>query len=89
MAEAIAKFIGAIIMAGAVMCGIVFLAAVGGAAFGALGGWVVGWFFNDTIALGMRAFHLEPMETWQLGCFLGFVGGFFKATLSTSSKKDD
>lgn len=89
MAGALAKFISAIVMACAVFFGIIFLAAVGGAAFGAFGGWVVGLIYPNTIRAGLVAFHIGALEPWQLGCFLGFVGGFFKATLSSPSKKSE
>lgn len=98
MLDALAQFVGAIIMAAVVFCAAIFVACVGGTFFGALGGWVVGWFFDDTLALAQRAFHIgappalggdysQPLQPWQLGAFLGFVGGFFKATLTTPSTK--
>ena len=68
-----------------VMCAVVFLACVGGTFFGALGGLVVGWFFDETLAAGMRAFGFGYLPPWQLGAFLGFVGGFFKAVTTKAA----
>lgn len=51
---------------------------IAGTLFGAIGAWVVGYFFGDTILgiLGQLGVHHVTM--WQFGAFLGFVGGFFQ-----------
>lgn len=56
-----------------------------GAAFGAFAGWVVGWFFDETILGIFRQFGITA-EMWQLGAFLGFVGGFLRATARVGGK---
>lgn len=86
--ETFLKAVGAIVVGAITVMGVVFLSCVGGAFFGALGGTVVGWFYPRTIAAGLAAFHIGPLAPWQLGMFLGFFGGFFKASLS-ATKKDD
>lgn len=84
------KVIGGTALTAVIAALLVFIACVGGAAFGALGGWVVGWFFDDTLYAAQRAFHISPaLAPWQLGAALGFVGGFFKTSVSSSRKSDD
>lgn len=78
----------------------VILSAVGGvllvaflAVFGALAstlggaftGWIVGYFFDDTLGILTNRLGLYQIEFWQLGAILGFVGSFFKATTVKSS----
>jgi hypothetical protein len=55
-----------------------------GALGGAFAGWVVGWFFDETILGILGQLGVKNVAMWQFGMFLGFVGGFFKASLSTS-----
>ena len=62
---------------------LVFVAVLFGTLIGALAGWVVGWFFETTILGMFAAFGITGFKMWQIGAFLGFVGGFFKASLST------
>ena len=68
--------------------GLFMMFSVVGPLAGAASGLVVGWVFDDS----MRAFiswtglHVEP---WQIGLVLGFVGGFFRAQISTTEKKDE
>ena len=63
------------------------LAIVFGTLGGAFVGWVVGWFFTETITAGFALFGIDisSLAMWQVGMFLGFVGGFFKSTLTTST----
>lgn len=49
---------------------------------GAFSGWVVGWFFSQTVLTFFAGLGITGLETWQLGLTLGFIGGFFKSTLS-------
>jgi hypothetical protein len=64
-----------------IFCGILISAL-----FGAFAGWLVGALFDETMAELIRASGLNVVP-WQLGLMLGFVGGFFKSSLSTDSKK--
>lgn len=63
---------------------LMFLTPILGVLFGAFGAWVIGLFFGDTILLGFQRFGIDTTgwSMWQLGVFFGFVGGFFKATLT-------
>lgn len=59
-----------------------FLLIIAGTLMGALAGWAVGLFFNDTI-LGIAAqLGIRDVAMWQLGAFLGFIGGFLKTKVS-------
>ena len=49
---------------------------------GALIGWIVGWFFSDTILFIAAQLGIKNISMWQLGAFLGFVGGFFRTTIA-------
>jgi hypothetical protein len=53
--------------------------------FGALAGWIAGLFYGHTLHLLAQRLGLD-MQPWQLGAMLGFVGGFFKSTTTSSSK---
>lgn len=54
--------------------------------FGALAGWVVGLAFGETI-LGIAAqLGVRDVTMWQLGAFLGFVGGHLKTKVTTEVK---
>ena len=59
---------------------ILFFAIVLSTAGGALAGWIVGLFFADTILGIFASLGVQGFAMWQLGAFLGFVGGFFKST---------
>ena len=67
------------------------LAILFGTLGGAFVGWVVGWFFTETITAGFAAFGVDisRLDMWQVGAFLGFVGGFFKSSLVTTSGSKD
>jgi hypothetical protein len=49
--------------------------------FGAVGGWLVGLFFGETILGTLSRFgvDIEGLSMWQLGATLAFVGAFFRA----------
>lgn len=55
--------------------------------FGAVGGMIVGWFFEDTIMSALRAFGVDTstLSMWQLGAFLGFIGGYLRAVQTNMS----
>lgn len=67
----------------AYICGLIlwfFLAVILTTLIGAFCGWVVGWFFGDTILGILASFGVKGFAMWQIGAFLGFVGGVFKST---------
>lgn len=53
---------------------------IGTTLIGAFIGWVVGWFFGNTILNFFAAIGIEGFTMAQLGAVLGFVGGFFRGT---------
>lgn len=63
--------------------GLVFLIPLLGALGGAFSGWVVGWFFTETITSFLAAFGIKSLAMWQIGMSLGFIGGFFKSVNTT------
>ncbi len=72
--EILAKGLAALIM----MCLLILFACTFGAAFGALSGWIL-----SLTPLGAWVLHVlgQPAYTLsELGCFLGFIGGFFQST---------
>ena len=62
---------------------IVFGACILGTAVGAFAGWTVGLVFDDSMKLMAEMFGIPKAEPYQLGAILGFIGGFFRSTLST------
>lgn len=66
--------------------GVYFLVVLLGALLGAFTGWVVGLFFADTILGIFAQIGIKGFAMWQLGLFLGFVGGFFKSVSTTKLK---
>lgn len=75
------KFLVAILM----VAFVVFAASLFGAAMGALSGVIVGWFFDDTIRAAQIAIHIDPLQPWQIGMFVGWLGGFFRSNVSKKS----
>lgn len=72
--EILAKGIAALLL----MCLLILFACTFGAAFGALSGWLL-----SLTPLGTWVLHVlgQPAYTLaELGCFLGFVGGFFRSS---------
>lgn len=63
---------------------LMFILPLLGALGGAFSGWVVGWFFTETITSFVAAFGIKGLAMWQIGMGLGFVGGFFKSTQTNS-----
>jgi len=55
---------------------------------GAFVGWVVGLFFEDTVMgfFARAGFDTAGYAMWQLGAALGFVGAFFRSTVTTDTK---
>ncbi len=50
---------------------------------GAVSGWFIGLFFEETILGILSSLGISGFSMWQIGAFLGFVGGFFRTTVST------
>jgi hypothetical protein len=73
------------ILVGALLAALLFIAALLGATFGAFAGWVVGLLWGDAIISTLKAFGLNVgnLAMWQIGCTLGFVGAFFRSSVST------
>lgn len=67
---------------------VLFLLPLIGVVLGAFCGWMVGLFFGPTIHAFLTALSpsLGALETWQVGAGLGFVGSFFKSSVTTNSK---
>ena len=56
-----------------------------GTATGAVIGAIVGWAFPGTLATLSTALLGSVVPAWQLGASLGFVGGFFRSSTTSSS----
>jgi hypothetical protein len=67
-------FIGTLLVFGGLV-----IAALLGSLFGAFAGWVVGWFFDETILTFFAQMGIKGLEMWQIGMSLGFLGSFFKS----------
>lgn len=64
---------------------VLLVAPLLGACVGAFTGWVVGAVFSDSMM------HLQKLlgtqaEAYQIGAMLGFIGGFFRSSSSSTSK---
>ena len=62
---------------------ILFLVVILGTLFGWFAGWVVGLFFSDMLLPIFAAVGIKGFTLAHIGAFLGFVGGFFKANVTT------
>ena len=65
-----------------------FYAAIASTVFGGLGGWAVGYLFGTIITDVLAKLGITGVEMRQFGCFLGFVGGFFKSSQTCKCKND-
>jgi len=79
----------------ATVFGYIFLSFIGifffvifSALIGGLAGWVVGLFFGDTILNIAGQLGIKNVTMFELGTFLGFVGGFMKTKVTTSTPPD-
>lgn len=61
----------------------VFISAILATVFGAVGGFIVGLVFPDTMSLLSDTIGIEAAP-WQLGAMFGFVGSFFRSSVSSS-----
>ncbi len=70
-----------------VICSLFFLCLVS-TIFGAGIGWVVGLFFSEPILgfLNRASVDVNGLHMWQVGAALGFIGSFFKSTLTHNGK---
>lgn len=69
----------------ALIVGILLLLPLLGTLAGLIVGWIVGWFFSQTMLGIFAALGITGFKMWQIGAFLGFVGGFFRATSTNKS----
>lgn len=81
--EAIAKVFGV----AALTIGGLFFFIIFGTLMGGLAGWTVGLVFGDTILGIASQVGIKGVTMFQLGCFLGFVGGFLKTKVSAEVKE--
>lgn len=83
MSEFIAGALGAI-----AVVALLFFVVVLGTAMGAVAGFIVGLFFEETILGTLARFGVNTagLAMWQLGATLAFVGSFFKATQNVKAK---
>lgn len=63
---------------------IFLLTIIGSTLIGAFVGWVVGWFFSETILNFFAAIGIEGFTMAELGAVLGFVGSFFKTNVNNN-----
>lgn len=76
---AIKVFGGAVLAVGGIAMLVIF-----GTLFGSIAGWIVGMFFGDTILGIASQLGIKNVTMWQLGGFLGFVGGFLKTKVTAT-----
>jgi uncharacterized membrane protein len=69
------------LLAALAVAALVFVGAVASALAGAFVGWLVGLIFDDTMRLLSQAMGISAAP-YQLGAMFGFVGAFFRSTLS-------
>ena len=74
--ENLGKFFGVSLA----IVGIMFLACILSTFLGAVAGWIVGLFFEESILNFFAALGISGLKMWQIGAALGFIGGFFKST---------
>lgn len=72
-----------VLMAGALM-----ILPMLGTLVGSFAGWAVGLFFEGTILGIAGQLGITDVAMWQLGAFLGFVGGFLKTKVSADVKME-
>ena len=86
MSKFILTVAGAIATAAAASLVLIF--AIAAATLGgAVSGWVVGYFFPGSLDLLSQKVFGQVLPHWQLGAILGFLGSFFRSSLSTDGDK--
>lgn len=70
----------------ALFLGGVFFFVILGTLMGGLAGWTVGLVFGDTILGIFAQLGIKGVTMFQIGAFLGFVGGFLKTKVSAEVK---
>lgn len=75
---------------GAVLVAVlVMVACIIGTLLGAFTGWLLMWVgIAPWVYDGFAQLGLHVTNLWQVGAALGFVGGFFKASLEVKKEKD-
>ncbi|MBQ8870841.1 MAG: hypothetical protein IJ019_05650 [Alphaproteobacteria bacterium] len=68
-----------------IVVALMFLGCVLGTLCGAFTGWFVGLFFGKTILNFLAALGITGFKMWQVGAVLGFVGGFFRNSVSVKN----
>lgn len=62
---------------------LLFLGALLNTLVGAFAGWVVGLVFDDSMRLLAEVLNVKAAP-YQLGAIFGFIGGFFRSSLTSS-----
>jgi hypothetical protein len=62
--------------------GMLFVGCLLSTVIGALAGFIVGLAFDGSLQLLAQAIGIPEAQPYQLGAILGFVGGFFRSTIS-------
>lgn len=77
--------LGVILIAAVTVAIAVFVGALAATAVGALVGWLVGLVFSGSMA-HLQDFLHTTAEPYQIGAMLGFIGSFFRSSVTTNSK---
>lgn len=70
----------------ALTLGGIFFFVIMGTFLGGVAGWVVGLVFGDTILGIAGQLGMHNITMFQLGSFLGFIGGFLKTKVTAEVK---
>jgi hypothetical protein len=62
--------------------GMLFVGCLLSTVIGALAGFIVGLAFDGSLQLLAQAIGIPEAQPYQLGAILGFVGGFFRSSIS-------
>lgn len=62
---------------------VMFLGVIGSTLIGGFIGYVVGWFFANPILGIFEQMGIHGWTMFEIGAFLGFVGGFFRTYVSS------
>lgn len=82
LGEIIMNIFGAVLGGFTAMGIFLFLAAIMGTCFGALGGWIVGLVFDETSTKILLELNIDNFKMWEIGAGLGFFGSFFRSNNS-------